>query len=309
MKPMSKRFDITATFACVGFLLCWSTGPIFVKLLTGYTDAWIQNFLRYCVASLFWLPFLLWCLSKGTVDKSIWWRAALPAATNTISQTLWTIAFYYNIEPTFMSLIDKTSILWIAVFSLIIFSDERVLLKSRRFWAAAALSVAGISGVLVFKEGFASQKTLIGVLLSVISSAVWAVHVIAVKIGFKKIDSRNGVAVICIYSCLGFAILAALFGNTGNCLSLAWQGWVFILVSAVIGIAICNALYYAAIKRIGATIPSVVVLAAPFLVILFSKPIFNESLNVFQWLFGLMLLAGCALAIWSQEHLESVHKD
>ena len=303
MSLINKKFDVTATFACFGFLLCWSTGPIFVKLLSGYTDAWIQNFLRYIFAALFWLPFFLRSLRKGEIDKKIWILALLPAATNTISQTLWTIAFYYNIEPTFMSLIDKSSILWIAVFSLIIFADERVLLKSKRFWTAAALSVIGITGVLVFKEGFASQKTLVGVLLSFASSAVWAVHVIAVRIGFKNIDSRNTFAVISIYCLIGFAVLAALFGNTASIVTIGWKPWIYIIVSAVIGIAICNVLYYAAIKRIGATIPSITVLAAPFIVILASRPIFNESLSIFQWLCGLILLAGCALAIWSQEHL------
>jgi drug/metabolite transporter (DMT)-like permease len=301
---MNKKIDITATYACVGFLLCWSTGPIFVKLLTGYTDASVQNFLRYAVACVFWLPYLLWCLSKGTVDRGIWWRALLPAGTNLISQTLWTIAFYNNIDPAFMSLIDKTSILWIAVFSFIIFPGERVLLRSKRFWSAAALSIAGITGVLVFKEGFGSQKTLVGVVLSMISSVIWGVHVISVKILFKNVDSRQGFSVISIYSVIGFGIMMMFSGKTSSCLSLGAAPWLYIIASSVFGLAICNVLYYSAIRRIGATIPSLVVLAAPFLVILFSKPIFNESLNIFQWLCGLMLLAGIAIDIWAQEHLK-----
>jgi drug/metabolite transporter (DMT)-like permease len=308
MNKFTRKIDVTATFACIGYLLFWTTGPIFVKLLSRYTDPWIQNFLRYIFAALFWLPFLFSSFSKGSVDRRIWILALLPAITNAISQTCWTIAFYHNIEPTFMSLIDKSSIFWIAFFSMLAFADERVLLKSKRFWAAAVLSIAGVTGVLVFKEGFASEKTLLGIVLALISAAVWGVHVLAVKINLKNIDSRNAFAVIAIYNLIIFTVLAALFGDVSSIATLKWQPWIYIVVSAVVGIALCNVLYYVAIKRIGATIPSMTVLAAPFIIIIFSRPIFGETLNIFQWLCGLILLAGCALAIWSQEHLQPSHK-
>ncbi len=303
MSLLSKKFDTTATFACIGYLLFWATGPIFVKLLTYFADPWIQNFLRYIFAALFWLPFLIASFYKGALDRRIWILALIPAVTNAVSQTCWTIAYYNNIEPTFMSLIDKSSIFWIAFFSMIVFTEERALLKSKRFWSAAILSIAGVTGVLVFKEGFASEKTLIGISLALISAAVWGVHVLSFKLNLKNIDSRNAFAVIAIYNLLIFAVLAALFGDVSSIATIKWQPWLYIIISAVVGIALCNVLYYVAIKRIGATIPSMTVLAAPFIIIIFSKPIFHEKLNIFQWLCGLILLAGCALAIWSQEHL------
>jgi len=304
----NKKIDVTATFACIGYLLFWTTGPIFVKLLSHYTDPWIQNFLRYIFASLFWLPLLISGLSKGTLDRRIWLLALVPAIANAVSQTCWTIAFYNNIDPTFMSLIDKSSIFWIAFFSMLVFAEERVLLRSKRFWSAAVLSIAGVTGVLLFKKGITSPTTLVGILLALISSAVWGVHVLAVKINLKNIDSRCAFTVIAIYNCLIFAVLAVLFGDTASIVALTWRPWLYIIVSAVVGIALCNVLYYVAIKRIGATIPSMTVLAAPFIVILFSKPIFGETLTIYQWLCGLILLAGCALAIWSQEHLNRPYK-
>jgi len=308
MSLINKKFDVTATLACIGYLLFWTTGPIFVKLLSRYTDPWIQNFLRYIFAALFWLPFLLSSFSKGTIDRRIWILALLPAIANAASQTCWTIAFYHNIDPTFMSLIDKSSIFWIAFFSMIVFAEERVLLKSKRFWSAAVLSVIGVTGVLVLKKGVTSPTTLIGVFLALLSAIIWGVHVIVVKINYKNIDSRNGFAVIAIYNVIIFAVLAVLFGDINSIGTLGWQPWLYIIVSAIVGIALCNVLYYVAIKRIGATIPSMTVLAAPFIIIIFSKPIFHESLNIFQWLCGLILLGGCALAIWSQEHLNRAVK-
>jgi drug/metabolite transporter (DMT)-like permease len=56
-------------------------------------------------------------------------------------------------------------------------------------------------------------------------------------------------------------------------------------------------------RRIGATIPALVILAQPFIVLTVSYIVFGESLNGLQLLFGLVLLAGSALAIWAQQHL------
>jgi drug/metabolite transporter (DMT)-like permease len=56
-------------------------------------------------------------------------------------------------------------------------------------------------------------------------------------------------------------------------------------------------------RRIGATIPALVVLAQPFVVFAISNVVFGESLNARQLLSGLVLLGGAALAIWAQKHL------
>jgi len=77
-----------------------------------------------------------------------------------------------------------------------------------------------------------------------------------------------------------------------------------LLISAVSSIAISHSCYYAAIKRIGATIPSLVILALPFLILLASRVIFNERFSAAQCFFGLLLIAGAALAVRAQEHLK-----
>ena len=83
----------------------------------------------------------------------------------------------------------------------------------------------------------------------------------------------------------------------------AWQ-WVCVVISGATAIALSHTLYYAAMRRIGATIPALVLLAQPFIVLAISYVVFRESLNVFQLLFGVVLLAGSALAIWAQGHLK-----
>jgi drug/metabolite transporter (DMT)-like permease len=85
----------------------------------------------------------------------------------------------------------------------------------------------------------------------------------------------------------------------------AWQ-WACIVMSGVTAIAFAHVLYYTAMRRIGATIPALVILAQPFVVLGMSNVFFGESMNGLQLLFGMALLAGAALAIWAQQDLKNI---
>ena len=298
----TKKFDITATFACLGTLSFWAFGPIFIKYLTGYIDSWTQNLLRYSVACLFWLPFLLFAIKKKRIETKIWRKALLPAVPNIVMQSLWAGGFYY-IGPAFMVLLTKSSIIWIAGFSLIFFADERALVRSKRFWLGLALSAIGVVGVMYYKEDFAATKTVTGIIIALACAFTWAIYTVSAKIAFKDTDSRSGFSVISIYTVAGLCVCALLFGNVGECVKMdAWQ-WACVVISGVTAIALGHVLYYAAIRRIGATIPALVILVQPFIVLAISNIIFGESLNAIQLLFGVLLLTGSALALWAQQHL------
>jgi drug/metabolite transporter (DMT)-like permease len=297
------KVDLSATFACIGALSFWSLGPIFIKYLTGYLDSWTQNLLRYSVACLLWMPFLIFSVKKGRLNARVWRRAIVPGVANVIMQSLFACAFYY-IGPAFMVLLAKSSLVWIASFSLIFFVEERALVKSKRFWSGLVLSTTGVIGVMYFKEDFSAAGTKIGIILTLAMACMWAVYIVSARIAFRDIDSRHGFSVISIYTVAGLFVLGFLFGELGDCVKMgAWQ-WVCVVISGATAIALSHTLYYSAMRRIGATIPALVMLAQPFIVLAISNVVFNESLNIFQLLFGVVLLAGSGLAIWAQEHLK-----
>ena len=298
-----RKVDVSATFACIGALTFWSLGPIFIKYLTGYLDSWTQNLLRYSVACLFWLPFLLFSVRAKRLDTRVWRRSVVPAAANVVMQSLFACAYYY-IGPAFMALLMKSSIIGIAGFSLIFFPGERTLVKSKRFWSGLMLSVVGVAGVLYYKEDFSAIRTLTGIIIAFMTAFMWAVYTISAKIAFKDIDSRHGFSVLSIYTVGGLFVLAFLFGRVDDCVKMGLWQWACVVISGATSIALSHTLYYAAMRRIGATIPGLVMLAQPFIVLAISYVVFRESLNIFQLLFGLVLLAGSGLAIWAQEHLK-----
>jgi drug/metabolite transporter (DMT)-like permease len=311
----TQKIDIFATLSCIGALACWSLGPIFIKYLTGYIDSWTQNLLRYSVACLFWLPFLLRAVKRQQIEPKLWRMAILPAAANIAMQSLWAAGFYY-VGAAFMALISKSSVIWITGFSLVFFANERGLVKSKQFWLGLILSIAGVIGVIYYKsvipsavegQDFTASGTVTGVIIAIVCSFMWAVYVLSARIAFRDIDSRIGFAVICIYTVVGLFTLGIIFGKPEECLKMGAGPWAAVLISAVTAIALGHVLYYAAMKRIGATIPALVILAQPFVVFAISSVVFNESLNGLQLLFGLALLAGSALAIWSQASMNRLY--
>ena len=299
----TRKFDLTASFACIGALTFWSLGPIFITYLSGYMDSWTQNLLRYSVACLFWLPFLVLSIRNKQLDKCVWRKALIPAAANLIMQSLWAASFYY-IGPAFMVLLTKTNIIWITGFSLIFFPEERSLAKSKRFWTGLGLSAIGLVGVMYFKTDLMESKTIIGIVMALMTAFAWGAYTVSVKIAFRDIDSRSGFAVISIYMIVGLGIAEILFGKPSDCIRLGVLPWAAIVISGILSIALAHVMYYAAIRRIGATIPALVILAQPFIVLIISHSVFGESLNVFQLFSGLILLIGAALAIWAQQHLK-----
>jgi drug/metabolite transporter (DMT)-like permease len=245
------KIDMVATAASLGTLCGWSLGPIFIEYLTGYVDSWTQNALRYSVASLFWLPLLFYFHRTGRFDRRTWRLALVPAAANLTMQSIWAQAFYY-IEPGFLVLLSKTSVLWVAGFSL-------------RFWIGLSLSLAGVFGVLYFKEDFSATGTIVGIVIALVTGFAWAVYALSVRIALREIDSRCGFGIVSLYTTVGLWVGALAFGDVQPVAHMGARPWAAVVFSVV----------------------------------------FRERLNLLQLLFGVVLLAGAALSVWTQQHLRT----
>ena len=102
--PGSHKIDLKATICIVSALLCWASGPTFIRYFRPYFDGWSQNFFRYLFASLIWLPYLLITIRRGRLDRRTWRRALLVVVPNILMQSFW-VAAIYRIEPGFNNLL------------------------------------------------------------------------------------------------------------------------------------------------------------------------------------------------------------
>jgi drug/metabolite transporter (DMT)-like permease len=299
-KSTPRLLTSLAALSCIGTLICWSSAPLFIKYLTGYLDLWTQNLLRYGAACLFWLPFLFIAAKKGQLPKVVWKRALLPFIPNIITQNLWAAAFYY-IDPGFASLLSTTAFLWVIIFSVIFFANERQHLSNRLFRLSIILSLVGLMGVMFFHPAFTHSYTIIGIAIIMLYGLIWGLYGVAVKVAFRGIDSRIGFSVVSIYTVIALSILTMFMGQPSKCLEMPFGGWNAVVISGVTGIALGHVFYYISIRRLGATTPSLVQLAQPFIVVVISYFVFSEKLSVPQLVFGVILVAGSALAILAKK--------
>jgi drug/metabolite transporter (DMT)-like permease len=304
MAKNNTRFNITGTVFAVLALVFWVPSPIAIKYLSPYVDFWTQNALRYTIAAITVFAFVSFSKKAAVFEKDLWRKALIIAVPNVVMQCLWCAAFYY-LNPAFGALLAKTSVLWTAAISLIFFVDERPLMKSRSFWTGFCIAIIGLIGVTIFKKDFSTAASVAGIIIILCCSVAWALYTIAIKALLKGSDSMTSFAIVSMYTAVSLTVLAFLFGKPAQCLNMSAGIWVVLVLSGLSSLAVAHSLYYAAIKRIGATIPSLVVLAQPFLVLLVSRVLFSEYLSGPQWLFGLLLVAGSALAIRAQEHLKT----
>lgn len=303
MNNSNRKFDAAGTAFAMLCLFFGVPGPLIIKYIAPHIDVWTQNFLRYCVAAAVLIPFALLSCERAIFKKSIWQKTLIIAAVNVVMQCCWGAAFYY-IDPAFVTLLSKSTILWSSAISLLIFADERALIKSKSFWLSFAIVITGVIGVTVFKKDFTTKASIIGILLTLGFAFSWAVYTVSIKAMLKNTCSMSSFAAVSVYTVIALGVLAYFFGKPAQSFSMPNGVWLLLALSAVTSIAGSHSTYYAAIKRIGSTIPPLVILAQPFLVLLVSRVIFNEQLNGPQWFFGLLLIAGSALAIKSQEYLK-----
>jgi drug/metabolite transporter (DMT)-like permease len=156
-------------------------------------------------------------------------------------------------------------------------------------------------GVMFFHPAFTRSYTIIGIAMIILYGLIWGLYAVAVKVAFRGIDSRTGFSVVSIYTVVALFILTMFMGQPSKCLVMPFGGWAAIVISGVTGIALGHVFYYISIRRLGATTPSLVQLAQPFIVVVISYFVFSERLSVPQLVFGVVLVAGSALAILAKK--------
>lgn len=305
--------DPLASLAIVGTLLCWSSTPIWIKYFTGYFDPFSQNVYRYAFAVLLWLPFLVYSHLAGRVPRSVWLLALVPTIPNTCMQTFWAWSLYY-LDPGVMALLARTTVIWSTLLSMLVFADERVLARSKRFWCGLVIGLTGAVGVLVFKPGFvlgigagdaSVRVTIIGAIMVTTATALWSVYAVAVRLTMRGTDSRIAFAVIAVETTLALAVISIIFGSPGNVVNVPLNVIGLVALSGWICIGLAHVCYYTAIQRIGVAVPSAVLQVTPFAVLGLSYAIFGERFTTGQVASGAVLVIGAGLALWAQDRVRS----
>jgi drug/metabolite transporter (DMT)-like permease len=293
-----------ATLALIGAVLAWSLVPLFLKYFTGYIDSWTANGIRYPVSALFYLPLLIWLWKNGRIHRNLWKLALIPALINIAGQILWALAPYY-LNPGLIGFLIRTSTLWGVLGSLLLFPDERGLIRSPLFWSGLTLTLGGFTAMTLGGGSLHTPASLLGIVIVLTCSLFWAGYHLSVRHYLSRISSPTAFAMVaCITSACLLGFMFSM-GEPRQALDLPASVLLMVIFSGIIGIAVSHVLFYYALKRLGVAISSIVNLGSAFLTALLSYFIFNERLSLVQWIGGIVIFMGGFSAVLAQRYLPS----
>lgn len=302
MNRRAKKYDVAGISFVVGTLIGWASILLFLKHLVPYLDAWTTNGWRYGVSALLWLPLLLNGARKGTLPKGIWWRAVPASLFNCAGQVLYAKMPYY-IGPGLGGFLIRVALVSSTIGAFVLFADERVLLRSRLFWAGMTAVVAGSIGTVFLSDAPIGDATATGILLGASAGAFFGLYGVCVRYFMRGIPSMTSFSVISLYTASVLVALMIAFGESHGLrvMDLSLKNWFVLILSALIGIAICHVSYYAAIARLGVAVSTAVVQLAPFLCAIGAYIWFEEVLSRWQWLSGFVMIGGAMLLLAAEQ--------
>jgi drug/metabolite transporter (DMT)-like permease len=299
-EPCSRERSISRGYlALFATVVIWSLPSLFQFYLLRYYDVWAQNFYRYSVACIAIAPFVAFRIGRGgpRLDLRAFILCLIPAIPNVIHQITQTVALFY-IGPGVYAIFTRSSVIMTALFALILFPEERHILRQWQFQLGTLLGLLGAVGVFWFQPGAdAGHVAIRGLLIAFIATICWALYGVLVKRPSAKLGSIRSFGLISLITSALLFPLTCAFGNVATPVQVSWFVNLILAISAVTCITMAHVLYYVAIQEIGVALAQTLQLLCPLGALLLSAWIFGERLSNAQIWSAAILLFGAFLAM------------
>ncbi len=312
MKPSEKETTIaTVCVACSVFT--YGSVSIFLRFFTDYLDAWTVNAVRYAIAALLLLPFVLILQNRpearkhASGSKNIWRAALVPAVINVVGQVLWALSPYYEVQAATMAFITKSSFLFTVLFGFLLIPSERLLAKRPIFFIGAAVCIGGIVILFIQKLLWGQQSSMAGMWILVATSLFWGAYAVGVRRYLGGYPLRLSFGVISIYTAGALLVLMFIFGEwrkLGGLGDDTLKILALLAASAVIGMVFSHMLYYRGIHGLGPVISTGMLMATPFLTYIGAWIFLGEKMTWIQFVGGVVIVAGGVLLVRSKARIE-----
>ncbi len=282
-------------------VVIWSTPPLFQYYLAADFDPWSQNFYRYGVGFLTVLPFMVvqWRSRPLRLTAGEWTGCFAAAVPNVLHQVAQTVAVVL-IMPGLYALLGRFSVLLTALMAVVVFADERWILRNRRFQGGLVLGLAGVGGVIWQGSplpAVSDHAEWIGVGLAFAATFGWASYGILVKKFTGRIGPTTGFVIISFFTTLLLLPLTLAFGDLGAPWRAQGSSNLVLVISAAFSIGLGHWLYYVGLRDLGAASSQAALLLCPLGTVLLSAWWFAEPFTWWQGAAGLVLLGGAYLSL------------
>jgi drug/metabolite transporter (DMT)-like permease len=151
----------------------------------------------------------------------------------------------------------------------------------------------------------------IGILLGLAAATFQTVYSLIAGRGYPTLTATQAAAAIGTVAAFGYIGVAILGGSVAALAEpVAGGGWIWLLMGAIVGLAIPTAAVLAGFRQLGPTRASIVMLFEPVVGVLLAAIFIAEQPSPLQLLGGLLVLAGGALAQvrWRSARSEGVQQ-
>lgn len=313
MIETSEKEKAAATIAVAASAFTYGSVPIFLRFFRDYLDAWTVNAVRYTIAALILLPFVLVLRSRPEAEirsaprRSIWLAALVPSVINIVGQVLWALSPYYEVEAATMTFITKSSFLFTVLFGFLLIPSERLLAKRPTFLIGAIVCIGGVMIMFLQKMLTEGGSPLVGMGILVATSLFWAAYAVSVRKYLGGYSLRLSFGVVSIYTAGVLLVLMFIFGDWTKLGELGNQTvkiWGLLAASAVIGMVFSHLLYYRGIHGLGPVIANGVLMATPFITYTGAWIFLGEKMTPMQLLGGAVIVGGGVLLVTSKARAE-----
>lgn len=294
--PPSRSFSL-AIAAMLLALFFWAVVPLMLEHFTHLMDPWTANGARYFFAAAFWLPFVVRTLGRmlPAARRAAWRAALVPAAAHCTAQIFFGIAPYYN-NATMLNFGCRLSIPFATIFGFWLLKSERALARAPAFWAGLLCAVGGF--LLMFEKGFGTESTSVPGMLMLLGFAVtWGIYVVFVRRNLSVYPVHLAYGIVSLLTCVPLVALMFGFGHWQVLLHLPPRQWLWLILSALIGLTLGHVFYYRAIRVMGPIASEGCMLLIPFQTAILAHVLMGDRLSGAQWAAGGVLILGCTLLL------------
>ncbi len=285
--------------AVLATVAIWSLPSLFQFYLNRFYDPWAQNFYRYFVAWLTILPFLFLTFRRGgvAVDRASFLACLWPCLPNVVHQVTQVMALYY-MGPGVYAVFTRSSVIYTALLALIVFPEERHVIRQWQFIAGTILGLVGAFGVVWFQTGMKAEHIPVkGFVTVFLATFCWALYGILVKRPSARLGSIRSFGIVSLITSTLLLPLTLWFGRIATPWHVSAEVNITLIISAVTCITVAHVLYYIAIREIGVALAQTLQLLCPIGALILSAWYFHERLTGAQLWSAAILLVGAFLAM------------
>ena len=171
-------------------IACWSAVPVLLRHLTGSLDAWTANGFRYPLAAVFYWPILLFSWHAGNLNRETFQRCVVPSIFAFGGQVFWALAPYY-LPASAIAFFMRFSLVFALAGAMILFADERQLLRIPKFYLGVALSIVGFIGMSLSKLQWDEEVTAAGIVIILLCGVFFGFYGVSVRYFLRRGQSTD----------------------------------------------------------------------------------------------------------------------